>query len=121
MALIQHQPLQPGQNVVVLVTISSQEQAKSIARLLVEEKLVACVNIIPQLTSFYIWQNQLEEETEALMILKTSTERLPALEERLVALHPYECAEFIALPIVAGSERYLGWVRAAVHPTEGLI
>ncbi|MEM1025717.1 MAG: divalent-cation tolerance protein CutA [Myxococcota bacterium] len=99
---------------VVLVT-TPPEAGPSIARTLVEERLVACVNMTP-VRSVYRWEGAVEEEAEQLLIMKTSADRLPALETRLVALHPYDCPEFIALDVSNGAEAYLRWVAAEVRP-----
>ena len=97
--------------VVVLITAPSSEVAKQIARALVEQKLVACVDIVPAVNSVYLWQGQLCDDQEALLIAKT---RAALFAERLVpsvkAMHPYQVPEIIALPIVMGSEDYLTWI-----------
>ena len=95
---------------VVYVTCGGQSEAAHIAEAVVGEKLAACVNIVPSVTSVYYWENQVNHDTECLLIMKTSTARLPALEERVKALHSYTVPEFIALPVLAGSQAYLDWV-----------
>lgn len=96
---------------VVLITAPSSDVAKQIARALVEQKLVACVNVVPAVSSVYLWQGQLCDDQEALLIAKT---RAALFAEKLVpaikALHPYQVPEIIALPIVMGSEDYLTWI-----------
>lgn len=91
-------------------TCPDEGTARRIARSLVEERLAACVNIVPDMTSVYRWEGAIETAAECLLMLKTRGERLPALERRLVELHPYEVPEFVAVPVEGGSAAYLGWV-----------
>jgi periplasmic divalent cation tolerance protein len=95
---------------VVLVTSPSADEAARIARALVEERLAACGNVLPGLRSIYRWEGKVEDEAEVLLLLKTTRERLPALRDRVLALHPYQVPEVLALPVEAGSERYLAWL-----------
>jgi periplasmic divalent cation tolerance protein len=97
--------------VVVFVSAASAEQAGRIAAALVKEKLAACGTVIRGARSVYRWKGEVRNEAEALLILKTKRSRFRALEERVRALHSYETPEVIALPIVAGSEPYLRWLR----------
>jgi len=97
--------------VVVFVTVPNQDIAASMAKVLVEEKLVACVNILPGVRSIYAWQGKLCDEAELLCVLKTRRTLFPTLRERVVAMHPYEVPEVIALPITAGHEPYLAWLQ----------
>ena len=101
--------------VVVLSTVATPEDAERIARALVERGLAACVNVVPGVTSFYRWKGKLEKDEERLLVIKTRTERLPALQEALVSLHPYEVPEAIALPIEGGHEPYLRWLDENVN------
>jgi periplasmic divalent cation tolerance protein len=98
---------------VVLVTAPDAESAARIARTLIEEGLAACVNLVPGMRSIYRWQGAVQEDAESLLIAKTRAGLVPALAARVRALHPYELPEVIALPVVAGSEPYLDWVRGA--------
>lgn len=95
---------------VVLVTVSSETEAQAIARALVEERLAACVNIIPGLTSIYRWEEKICEDRELLLVIKTQGQKVAALRERIVHLHSYAVPEVIALPIADGSARYLEWL-----------
>jgi periplasmic divalent cation tolerance protein len=95
---------------VVLGTVSSEPEAKIIARTLVEERLAACVNIIPGLTSIYRWEGKVCEDSEILLVIKTRGQKVAALCERIVQLHSYAVPEVIALPISEGSARYLEWL-----------
>jgi periplasmic divalent cation tolerance protein len=95
---------------VVLVTVSSETEAKTIARTLVEERLAACVNIIPGLTSVYRWEEKICEDREFLLVIKTQGQKVAALGDRIAYLHSYAVPEVIALPIAEGSTRYLAWL-----------
>ncbi len=101
--------------VVVLSTLPVGSVPATVARTLVEERLAACVNILPPMTSVYRWKEAVEEEAEQQLVIKTARSRLPALRERLHELHPYEVPEFVVLPIVDGSEPYLAWVGESVR------
>ena len=96
--------------IVVLVTTPTPERAAELARALVEERLAACGNVVPGLRSIYRWEGKVEDESEALLLLKTTRARFEALRERVLALHPYAVPEVIALPVVAASEPYLAWI-----------
>jgi periplasmic divalent cation tolerance protein len=95
---------------IVLVTCASAVQARKIARSVVEKRLAACVNILPRMQSIYRWKGQVEMANEVLMLLKTTTKRLGALEKQVRRLHSYDVPEFIALPIAQGSQKYLRWL-----------
>jgi periplasmic divalent cation tolerance protein len=96
----------------VLVTTPSPEKAVEIARALVEERLAACGNVVPGLRSVFRWEGKVQEEGEALLLLKTTRARFEALRERVLSLHPYQVPEVIALPVDAGSAPYLAWIEA---------
>lgn len=91
--------------------------AERIAAALVEERLAACVQILPGLRSFYRWQGTLERADEVLLLIKTSGEAYPALEARLVALHPHELPELVAVEASHGLPAYLQWVADETSPT----
>ena len=95
---------------VVLVTAPDAEVAARLARTLVEEKLAACGNVLPAVRSIYRWEGKVCDEQEALLVLKAPVERFPALRDRVLALHPYEVPEVVALRIEDGSEKYLAWI-----------
>ncbi len=97
---------------VVLVTTPTPERAAEIARALVEERLAACGNVLPAIRSIYRWEGKVQDEAEALLVLKTTRARLEALRERVLALHPYEVPEVLALPVETGSAPYLAWLAA---------
>ncbi|UNK43006.1 divalent-cation tolerance protein CutA [Luteimonas sp. S4-F44] len=91
--------------------------AQRIARALVDAHLAACVNLVPGVTSIYRWQGQVQTDTEVLLVIKTTNDRLEALSERLRALHPYDVPELVALPVVGGLADYLHWVDAETAAT----
>ena len=100
----------------VLVTVPSVEVGRDLARALVDERLAACVNVVPEVTSIYRWQGQREETREALLIVKTGPARYEALERRVLELHPYSVPEVLALSVERGAPRYVQWVQESVAP-----
>src|SRR5512138_3345971 len=94
----------------VLVTAPSAEKAAELARALVQERLAACGNVVPGLRSIYRWEGRVQDDAEALLLLKTTRARFEALRERVLALHPYQVPEVLALPVEAGSAPYLAWI-----------
>ncbi|XP_040180917.1 protein CutA isoform X2 [Rana temporaria] len=96
------------------VTCPNDKVAKDIARGLVEKKLAACVNIIPQITSIYEWKGKIEEDSEVLLMIKTRSSKVPSLTEYVRSVHPYEVCEVISVPIDQGNPPYLSWVEDAV-------
>ncbi len=94
----------------VFSTFPSPEKAAEVARILVSEGLVACVNLVGPVRSIYRWQGEVCDEQETLAVIKTTRDRFDAMKERLVVLHPYELAEVIAMPVEAGHPPYLAWV-----------
>jgi periplasmic divalent cation tolerance protein len=95
---------------VVLMTAPDPDTATRITRSLVEERLVACGNVVPGLTSIYRWDGEVQEDPEVLVILKTDADSLPTLLRRAHELHPYEVPELLALPVTEGLPSYLEWV-----------
>jgi periplasmic divalent cation tolerance protein len=100
--------------VLALCTCGSNEEASRIANTLVEARLAACVNILSPVQSIYRWQGRVETAAEILLLIKTTDERFPALQQRISELHSYETPEIIAVPIVAGLDKYLTWLREQV-------
>lgn len=88
--------------------------AQAIAVTLVDERLAACVNCLPGISSTYRWQGAVTTDSEALLLIKTTAGHLEALRTRLLELHPYELPELIAVPVEYGHDAYLDWVRAGV-------
>ena len=97
-------------NIIVLSTINDLEKAKIISRVLVGEKLAACVNIVPNMTSIYIWNEEIAEDGEYLMIIKTRKALFDQLKSMISEMHPYEVPEIISLNIENSSEAYLDWI-----------
>lgn len=95
---------------VVMVTASGMDQAKEIARALVEEEMVACVNILGGMVSIYRWKGKVEEGQECLLIIKTRMTRVPEVITRVKSIHTYDVPEIIALPIIDGNPSYLQWI-----------
>jgi periplasmic divalent cation tolerance protein len=103
----------------VYMTASSRDEARKIGRALVEERLAACANVIDGMDSTYWWQGKLTEDREAVLIAKTRAELLPALTERVKALHSYTVPCVVALPILAGNPAYLEWLGAETAASKG--
>lgn len=100
---------------IALTTVSSEEEGRRLARTLVERHLAACVNLVPNLTSVYRWQGTVEEAPEMLLLIKTTEERLSALEAALGEFHTYEVPEFLAFTPESGSQAYLAWLLNSVN------
>ena len=97
--------------VLILTTMPDDERADALARTLVDERLAACVNVLSTMTSFYRWQGTIEQEEERQIVIKTTRDRVAAVQTRLRDLHAYEVPEFLVLPVSDGSTGYLDWVR----------
>jgi uncharacterized protein involved in tolerance to divalent cations len=93
---------------------ASVEDATEVARKLVEERLAGCAQIVPGITSIYVWEEMLRHDSEVLLLLKTTESAWPALRDRLAELHPYNTPEIIALPVQAASFDYAAWLREQV-------
>lgn len=94
----------------VLTTCPHEEAAHTLATKLLDEKLAACVNIVPGLRSIYRWKGAVEESGESLLLIKTTQSCYPRLEQRIRASHPYKLPEIVAVEIAAGSADYLAWI-----------
>lgn len=94
----------------VLCNTPDKETAHKLAKLLLAEKLCACINILPQVESLYIWNDELKETTEVTMLIKTTKASYPELENTMKMNHPYEIPEIIALDITHGLAEYLSWI-----------
>ena len=99
---------------VVLVTAPSEAMALELGRRLVDDRLAACVSVMPGVTSIFMWEGKREEASEALLVIKTRAERYPALQQRVLELHPYSVPEVLALAVEAGAPAYLRWVQDSV-------
>lgn len=102
--------------VVCLSTVARAEDAERIASTLVERRLAACVTVVPGVLSVYRWKGGVERDEERLIVIKTTAERLPEVKETLLAVHPYELPELVALPVSDGHAPYLDWVAEGSRP-----
>jgi len=100
---------------IVLCTAGSEEEARKIARGLVEQRLAACVNIVPQIESIYRWQGKVESAREWLLLIKTTVERFPDVRDAIRELHSYEVPECISISVEDGSAAYLEWIGQSVQ------
>jgi periplasmic divalent cation tolerance protein len=96
--------------VVALTTVPADFDAAGLARVLVERGLAACVNVLPGATSVYRWDGVVQTDQEQQLLIKTSADKVTALDEAISALSPYDVPEFVVLPVVAGSDAYLAWL-----------
>ena len=96
--------------VLILTTMPDDARSDKVARMLVDERLAACVNVHGPMTSTYRWKGDVECDRERQLVIKTTRDRVSALESRLRSLHPYELPEFVVVPVEGGSEAYLRWV-----------
>jgi periplasmic divalent cation tolerance protein len=97
--------------VAIYSTAGKVEDARKIARVLVEEKLVACVNIIPKIESIYRWKNKIEEGDECVIIAKTTEKNIDKTIQKIKEIHPYDVPDIVVLPIINGLEEYLNYVK----------
>ena len=105
--------------IVILSTCATQEEAERIARLLVDARLAACVNVVPRVRSFYWWKGAVESGDEWLLLIKSSRDRFDALRLELEKAHSYEVPEAIALAIVDGAKNYMAWLDASLTGDTG--
>ncbi|HUQ49878.1 MAG TPA: divalent-cation tolerance protein CutA [Terriglobales bacterium] len=97
-------------NRIILTTTGNQTEARKIARALVEQKLVACVNIVPGVESVYRWKGKLESSNECLLAIKTSQKRFKAVQDVIKQMHTYDLPEIVSVAIEGGSKEYLKWL-----------
>ena len=100
---------------IVLMTASTKEEAVRIVHTLLEERLIACANIMDPVSSFFWWQGKIEEEKEVLVIMKSHETLFKKLSKRVMELHSYDTPEILALPILNGSLSYLDWMKACLE------
>ena len=99
---------------IVLTTLGATTEAAAFARVLVADRLAACVNVLPVMTSIYRWKGNVEEELEQQLVIKTTRDRVAALEARFHELHPYEVAEFLVISAAQASAAYGAWLAESV-------
>jgi len=102
----------------ILITTSQDEESQLIARVLLEQKVAACVNIIPQVSSLFWWKKSIEQESESLLVVKTRIELIEEIIRLVKEVHSYDVPEIIALPIIGGSHDFLEWIDGEVAPEE---
>ena len=100
--------------ILVISTLPDRPQAEKLARLLIEQRLAACVNILPGATSVYRWQGKVESADETIILIKTTMAGYPALEAAIKGAHPYELPVIVAVPVEAGLPEYLHWVESEI-------
>ena len=103
---------------IVLMTAPNKEEAVKIVRTMLEERLIACANIMDPVSSFFWWQGKIGEEKEVLVIMKSHETLFKKLSKRVIELHSYDTPEILALPIVNGSPSYLDWMKACLEPVK---
>ncbi len=106
----------PAEYSCVFVTAPSISVARKLAAVTLKERLAACANLLPKIESHYWWQGQLESSSEVMLILKTTKDKLEALQECVIKNHPYDTPEFIVVEITRGSQKYLDWISSSVTP-----
>ena len=100
------------------ITCPTLAEAERIGRALVEERLAACVNLLPGMRSLYRWQGRIDTADEVVLIAKTLRTRAVPLTKRVIALHPYSCPCVVLLPVVGGSAAYLRWLETESTPVK---
>lgn len=105
---------QSEQLVEVRVSVPDEAVGRQLAELLVSERLAACVQVLGEMTSTYVWEGQVERDSERLLLAKTTASRFPRLCARLEDAHPYDTPEILAVPVVGASEAYAAWVAESV-------
>lgn len=108
----------PSEPCLVLTTFPAEGDVTVVARTLVEERLAACVGLLPPMASIYRWNGAVERAEERQLLIKTTTDAIPQLEARLKVLHPYDVPEYLVLPISGGSADYLSWLTESVLPAK---
>lgn len=103
---------------IVFVTGPEAGSLETLGRSLVEERLAACVNVFTGISSVYRWEGEVQTDSEAIAMIKTTEDRVPALRKRVTDLHPYDVPEFLAVTVTEGSPAYLSWVRDSVRRGE---
>ena len=104
-----------GKYIIVLVTAADDDEARLIARVLLEQKKAACINIMSGVVSLFHWQDKIEKTSESLLVIKTSQPLLNELVALVKEMHSYENPEIIALPVIGGSSQYLDWIDKEVR------
>jgi len=103
---------------IVIMTAPNKEEAVKIVRTLLEDRLIACANIMDSVSSFFLWQEKIEEEKEVLVIMKSHESLFKKLSLEVTKLHSYDVPEILALPIVEGTQSYLDWMKTCLEPVK---
>lgn len=103
---------------IVFITTSQDEESQLIARVLLEQRKAACINIVPKITSMFWWEDNINQDKESLLIVKTRTELLDEVIRLVKEVHSYDVPEIIALPVIGGNHDYLEWIDREVIPEE---
>lgn len=99
------------EHVIILTTWPDQDSARLHATTLLKNRLAACINILPEMQSLYVWEGELESGKEHQMIIKTTTHQIAAVQQAIVDSHPYECPEILVVPVTGGFPDYLNWIK----------
>ena len=99
-----------NEHIIILITANDAEEAQNIAELLLEQRLAACVNIVPDINSSFWWEGKLDKASESLLIIKTQAKKLPEIIQSVKTVHSNTIPEIIALPIIGGNQDYLDWI-----------
>ena len=100
----------------IYMTAGSTDEARKIAKALVASKLAACVNILDNMNSFYLWEGAIQDDREVVMIAKTTEDRVPQLIEKVKSLHSYDCPCIVSIPVSGGNPAFLEWIAEEVSP-----
>jgi periplasmic divalent cation tolerance protein len=104
---------EPSSFVIILTTFPAGDDPEALASALVEERLAACVNVLPPMRSIYRWQDNVERAMEHQLVIKTRSDRVDAVKSRLASVHPYDVPEVLILAVAGGSDAYLQWLHAS--------
>jgi len=100
----------------IYMTAGSRDEARKIGKALVVSRLAACVNILDNINSFYMWEGKVQDETEVVMIAKTTAARVPQLVDKVKSLHSYDCPCIVSIPVSGGNQDFLDWIAEEVKP-----
>ncbi len=109
-----------GPEPVVALVTAPETNARTLARLLVERRLAACVNVLPAVDSYYYWEGSMQTDSESLLVIKTTRDLVEEIEALLRDVHPYTMFELVVLPVIGGSRAYIDWLIGEVHPDQPL-
>ena len=99
----------------VYMTVGSKDEAIKIGKALITSRLAACINILDNMNSFYLWEGEIQDDTEVVMIAKTTEDRIPELIEKVRSMHSYDCPCIVSLPVLDGYQPFLDWIAGEVN------